>query len=179
MPKTIFDPGKRIKALEEVIYPSILYSFWRTEEKIRTMYRHKIQLEKTLELVEDAENRAELYRRLEDIYDDYVTRFGFAPVERRKCEAEVKKEQEDMHAHTLETTESPEVVSISTRWMKAHVDMILAQAIKKTYTQQAWKEQLQNDLSHIERKLMREPDSQLKADVVACIARVRELLISE
>ncbi len=45
----IFDTRTRIKELEELIYPSIFYSSWRTErEKIRAMYRHKIRIGKSI-----------------------------------------------------------------------------------------------------------------------------------
>ena len=58
----IFDLRIRINVLEELIYPSIFYSSWRTEEeKIRAMYRHKIRIGKNIERIGDVEEKEELY----------------------------------------------------------------------------------------------------------------------
>ncbi len=185
MPKTIFDPRTRTKALEEVIYPAILHSMWQTENKICAMYRHKIRIEKSIERIEDAEKREELYSRVNDLYLNYIALLGFAPVEVRKCEAEVEKE--DIRAkictHAREHGESSEEVPTTTRWIKAHVKMLLALSLKKSYTQQVYtrKERipLEEYLMDLERKLAAESDSQVKADIAADIERVRELLIGE
>ena len=185
MPKTIFDPRTRTKTLEEVIYPAILHSMWQTEDKICAMYRHKIRIEKSIERIEDAEKREELYSRVNDLYSNSIAMLGFASAEVRKCEAEVEKE--DIRAkvctHAREHGESSEEVPTTTRWIKAHVKMSLALTLKKSYTQQVYtrKERimLEEDLIDLERKLAAEPDSQVKADIAADIERVRELLIGE
>jgi hypothetical protein len=184
----IFDPRTRIKVLEELIYPSIFYSMWRTEEeKIRAMCRHKIRVGKCIEKIGDAEIKEELYNSLNEVYSNYLALSEFAPVEVRKCEVEVEKEIEDMeaklYAYVHEPCESPEEVSMSTstKWIKARVGMLLAQVRKRSYIRQvyAWEEltMLEKDLSSLERKLSTEPDSQVKADILEDIERVRELLL--
>ena len=72
-------------------------------------------------------------------------------------------------------------MSSSTRWVKARVGMLLAQVTKKFYTHQIAGEKLamrEVDLSSLERKLSEEPDSQVKADIIEEIEKVRELLFS-
>ena len=62
-------PGERIKALQEQVYSSILYSKWRTENNIRAMYRHKIMVVKTIERLKDVEEerKKKLNKDLEEL----------------------------------------------------------------------------------------------------------------
>jgi len=58
--------------------------------------------------------------------------------------------------------------------------MLLAQVMKMPYTQEVYARgefaTLERDLSSLERRLFEEPDSQMKADIVEEIEKVRELL---
>jgi hypothetical protein len=180
----IFDPRKRIKELEELIYPSIFYSMRRTgEEKIRALYWHKIRIGTSIERIGDAEKREGLYNRLDELYVKYLALFGFAAVVVRRCEVEVENELNDKEAERCagENEELPADVSITTRWIKARVRMLLAQVLKKSYSRQvyAWEERtlLEADLSSLEWKLSRESDSRMKADILEDIERVRGLLL--
>ena len=180
----IFDPRKRITELEELIYPSIFYSMRRTgEEKIRALYRHKIRIGTSIERIGDAEKREGLHNRLDVLYVKYLALFGFAAVVVRRCEAEVENELNDKAAERCagENEEVPADVSITTRWIKARVRMLLAQVLKKSYLRQVytWEERtlLEADLSSLEWKLSRESDSHMKADILKDIERVRGLLL--
>ena len=183
----IFDPGIRIKVLAELIYPSIFYSSWRTEaEKIRAMYRHKVRIGKSIERMAEVEEKEELYNSLDELYLNYIALFGFSSVEVKKREAEVEAEVKNIEAkayiYVYEPSESLEEVpvSTSTKWIKARVGMLLAQVMKMPYTQEVYARgefaTLERDLSSLERRLFEEPDSQMKADIVEEIEKVRELL---
>jgi len=184
----IFDPRTRIKVLEELIYPSIFHSTWRTEEKIRAMYRHKIRIGKGIDRIGDAEEKEELNDSLDALYLNYVALFGFSSVEVEKCEAEVEAEVKKIeakayfYAYASGESAAEVFVSSSTKWVKARVDMLLAQVMKKSYTHQVYaREELAMrvvDLSSLERKLFAEPDSEVKADIIEEIEKVRELLFS-
>ncbi|MCK4475437.1 MAG: hypothetical protein KAU16_01790 [Methanophagales archaeon] len=184
----IFDPRIRINVLEELIYPSIFYSSWRTEEeKIRAMYRHKIRIGKSIGGIGDAEEKEELYNSLDELYLNYIALFGFPSVDVKKREAEVEAEVKNIEAKAYISvygpSESPEEVpvSTSTKWIKARVGMLLAQVMKIPYIQEVYARgefaTLERDLSSLERKLFEEPDSQAKADVFEEIEKVRELLL--
>jgi len=65
-------PGERIKALQEQVYSSILYSKWGTENNIWTMYRHKIMVVKTIKTIErlkdvEEERKKKLNKDLEEL----------------------------------------------------------------------------------------------------------------
>lgn len=184
----IFDPRIRINVLAELIYPSIYYSSWRTEEeKIRAMYRHKIRIGKSIERMGDIEEKEELYNSLDELYLNYIALFGFSSVEVKKREAEVEAEVKNIEAKAYISvyglSKSPEEVpvSTSTKWIKARVGMLLAQVMKIPYIQEVYAQgefaMLERDLSSLERKLFEEPDSQVKADIVEEIEKVRELLL--
>ncbi len=186
----IFDTRTRIKELEELIYPSIFYSSWRTErEKIRAMYRHKIRIGKSIvETSGDVEEKEELSDSLDSLYLDYVALFGFSLVEVKKCEAEVEAEVKKIeakayfYAYASSESAAEVYVSSSTKWVKAHVGMLFAQVMKKSYTHQVYTRgelaMLKMDLGSLERKLSEEPDSQIKADIMEEIEKVKELLFS-
>lgn len=138
----IFDLRIRINVLEELIYPSIFYSSWRTEEeKIRAMYRHKIRIGKNIERVGDVEEKEELYNSLNELYLNYVALFGCPSVEVKKREAEVEAEVKNRVAkayiHAYGPSESPGELSVSSsiKWVKARVGMLLAQVMQMPYTQ--------------------------------------------
>ena len=137
----IFDLRIRINVLEELIYPSIFYSSWRTEEeKIRAMYRHKIRIGKNIERIGDVEEKEELYNSPNELYLNYVALFGFSSVEVKKreaeVEAEVKNRETKAYLHAYRPSESPEEVSMSSfiKWVKARVGMLLARVMKMPYT---------------------------------------------
>ena len=92
----ILDPRKRIRALQELVYPSIIHSKWGAEDKIRALYRHKIRVLRTIERLEDADEKRNLNKDLEELYSQYIALFGFEVVEIRKYELEVEREQEDI-----------------------------------------------------------------------------------
>ncbi len=186
----IFDTRTRIKELEELIYPSIFYSSWRTErEKIRAMYRHKIRIGKSIvETIGGVEEKEELSDSLDSLYLDYVALFGFSSVEVKKCEAEVEAEVKKIeakayfYAYASGESAAEVYVSNSTKWVKARVAMLFAQVMKKSYTHQVYARgelaMLKMDLGSLERKLSEEPDSQIKADIMEEIEKVKELLFS-
>jgi len=181
----IFDPRIRINVLEELIYPSIFYSTWRTEkEKIRAMYRHKIRIGKSIERVGDAEEKEKLYGSLDELYLNYVALFGFSSVEVKKCETEVEEEVREIrtyppaYAHVSGESQEEVPVPASTKWIKARVEMLLAQVFKISYAHMAQSglTTLESDLSSLERKLFEEPDSQVKG-IIEEIEKARELLL--
>jgi len=186
----IFDPRIRIHTLEELIYPAIFYSSWRTEkEKIRAMYRHKIRIGKSIERIGDAEEKEELYSSLDELYLHYVALFGFSSVEVEKCEAEVEEEVREIEIKPYPSPyvdvpgELPEEVpvSASTKWIKARAEMLLAQVRKRCFMHLVYAREelamIEDDLSNLERKLFEEPDSQVKADIIEEIEKTRELLL--
>ena len=65
-------PGEKIKALQEQVYSSILYSKWGTENNIRTMYHYKIMVVKTIKTIErlkevEEERKKKLNKDLEEL----------------------------------------------------------------------------------------------------------------
>ncbi len=179
----IFDPRIRINVLEELIYPSIFYSSWRTEEeKIRAMYRHKIRVGKSIERVEDAAEKGELYDSLDELYLNYVALFGFSAVDVKKCETEVEAEVRETETKPSAFVPAESTAeSVSTKWIKARAEMLLAQVLKRFYMHMVYARDelamLEDDLSSLERKLFEEPDSQVKADIIEEIEKARELLL--
>ena len=181
----ILDPRKRIRALQELVYPSIIHSKWGAEDKIRALYRHKIRVVKTIERLEDVEEKKELNKDLEKLYSQYIAFFGFEVVEIRKYELEVEREQEDIEAqHAITHSESEEVpapVPTSTLWIKARVRMIRAQVLKRSIVNPTYAADelatLVDDLYTLEGKLSLEPDTQEKADIFEDIDKVKELLL--
>jgi len=181
----ILDPRKRIRALQELVYPSIIHSKWGAEDKIRALYRHKIRVVKTIERLEDVEEKKELNKDLEELYSQYIAFFGFEVVEIRKYELEVEREQEDIEAqHAITHSESEEVpapVPTSTLWIKARVRMIMAQVLKRSIVNPTYAVDelatLVDDLYTLEGKLSLEPDTQEKADIFEDIDKVKELLL--
>ena len=181
----ILDPRKRIRALQELVYPSIIHSKWGAEDKIRALYRHKIRVVKTIERLEDVEEKKELNKDLEKLYSQYIAFFGFEVVEIRKYELEVEREQEDIEAqHAITHSESEEVpapVPTSTLWIKARVRMIMAQVLKRSIVNPTYAADelatLVDDLYTLEGKLSLEPDTQEKADIFEDIDKVKELLL--
>jgi len=181
----ILDPRKRIRALQELVYPSIIHSKWGAEDKIRALYRHKIRVVKTIERLEDVEEKKELNKDLEELYSQYIAFFGFEVVEIRKYELEVEREQEDIEAqHAITHSESEEVpapVPTSTLWIKARVRMIRAQVLKRSIVNPTYAADelatLVDDLYTLEGKLSLEPDTQEKADIFEDIDKVKELLL--
>jgi len=181
----ILDPRKRIRALQELVYPSIIHSKWDAEDKIRALYRHKIRVVKTIERLEDVEEKKELNKDLEELYSQYIAFFGFEVVEIRKYELEVEREQEDIEAqHAITHSESEEVpapVPTSTLWIKARVRMIMAQVLKRSIVNPTYAVDelatLVDDLYTLEGKLSLEPDTQEKADIFEDIDKVKELLL--
>ena len=181
----ILDPRKRIRALQELVYPSIIHSKWDAEDKIRALYRHKIRVVKTIERLEDVEEKKELNKDLEKLYSQYIAFFGFEVVEIRKYELEVEREQEDIEAqHAITHSESEEVpapVPTSTLWIKARVRMIMAQVLKRSIVNPTYAVDelatLVDDLYTLEGKLSLEPDTQEKADIFEDIDKVKELLL--
>ena len=181
----ILDPRKRIRALQELVYPSIIHSKWDAEDKIRALYRHKIRVVKTIERLEDVEEKKELNKDLEKLYSQYIAFFGFEVVEIRKYELEVEREQEDIEAqHAITHSESEEVpapVPTSTLWIKARVRMIRAQVLKRSIVNPTYAADelatLVDDLYTLEGKLSLEPDTQEKADIFEDIDKVKELLL--
>ena len=181
----ILDPRKRIRALQELVYPSIIHSKWGAEDKIRALYRHKIRVVKTIERLEDVEEKKELNKDLEELYSQYIAFFGFEVVEIRKYELEVEREQEDIEAqHAITHSESEEVpapVPTSTLWIKARVRMIMAQVLKRSIVNPTYAADelatLVDDLYTLEGKLSLEPDTQEKADIFEDIDKVKELLL--
>jgi len=70
-------PGEKIKALQEQVYSSILYSKWETENNIRTMYHYKIMVVKTIKTIErlkevEEERKKKLNKDLEELRDIYL-----------------------------------------------------------------------------------------------------------
>jgi len=181
----ILDPRKRIRALQELVYPSIIHSKWGAEDKIRALYRHKIRVVKTIERLEDVEEKKELNKDLEKLYSQYIAFFGFEVVEIRKYELEVEREQGDIEAqHAITHSESEEVpapVPTSTLWIKARVRMIRAQVLKRSIVNPTYAADelatLVDDLYTLEGKLSLEPDTQEKADIFEDIDKVKELLL--
>ena len=179
----ILDPRKRIRALQELVYPSIIHSMWSTEDKIRALYRHKIRVVKTIERLQDEDAKRELNRDLEALYSKYIALFGFETVEVRKYELEVEREQEDIEAQPAVTPTPGEEVSVptSTRWIKARVRMIMAQVLKRCIVKRAYTEDelaiLVDNLYTLEGKLSLEPDTPEKADIFEDIDKVKELLL--
>jgi len=181
----ILDPRKRIRALQELVYPSIIHSKWGAEDKIRALYRHKIRVVKAIERLEDVEEKKELNKDLEELYSQYIAFFGFEVVEIRKYELEVEREQEDIEAqHAITHSESEEVpapVPTSTLWIKARVRMIRAQVLKRSIVNPTYAADelatLVDDLYTLEGKLSLEPDTQEKADIFEDIDKVKELLL--
>jgi len=149
------------------------------------MYRHKLRIGKSIERIEDVEEREELYNSLSELYLNYVALFGLPSVKVKKCEAEVKEEVKNIEykSPVYGPGESPEEVSASTstKWIKARVEMLLAQVLKKSYTHLVYAREelamLEGDLNSLERKLFEEPDSQVKADIIEEIEKVRQLLL--
>jgi len=181
----ILDPRKRIRALQELVYPSIIHSKWGAEDKIRALYRHKIRVVKAIERLEDVEEKKELNKDLEELYSQYIAFFGFEVVEIRKYELEVEREQEDIESqHAITHSESEEVpapVPTSTLWIKARVRMIRAQVLKRSIVNPTYAADelatLVDDLYTLEGKLSLEPDTQEKADIFEDIDKVKELLL--
>jgi len=183
----IMDPRKRIRALQELVYPSIIHSMWSTEDKIRALYRHKIRVVKMIEQLRDIEAKKELNRDLEALYSQYIALFGFEVVEIRKYELEVEREQEDIEAQPAVTPaaygefEGEVPVPTSTRWIKARVRMIMAQVLKMSIMNRAYPVDelatLVDNLSTLEAKLSLEPDTPEKADIFEDIDKVKELLL--
>ncbi len=179
----ISDPRKRIRALKELVYPSILQSMWGAEDKIRALYRHKIRVVRIIEQLEDADERKELEKDLEELYSSYIALFGFAVIEVRKYEEEVEREQEDVETQPALAPEETITggVPTSTRWIKARVRMIMAQVLKRyvmnwTYTEDE-RAIIEDDLYMLEEKLSMEPDTPEKADISGDIEKIRELLL--
>ncbi len=119
---------------------------------------------------------------------DYVALFGFSSVEVKKCEAEVEAEVKKIeakayfYAYASSESAAEVCVSSSTKWVKARVGMLFAQVMKKSYTHQVYARgelaMLKMDLGSLEIKLYEEPDSQIKADIMEEIEKVKELLFS-
>ena len=178
----IFDPRIRLKVLDELIYPSITRSSWRTEEeKIRALFRHKIRVGKSIGAIEDAQERKELYGDLDALYIYYLSFLTTSSAEVEKCEREVKAEYEVVR--TLQYKSEPvEEVTSSVNWIKARTGMLFAQVMKRAYMhRRSTREELdrfEDELSSMERRLSNEPDSQVKADIFREIERVRVLLLS-
>ncbi len=119
------------------------------------MFRHKIRVGKSIEEVGDAKKREE-FEKIE--------------IEAKDCISIPYK------------SESPEEVSVSVKWMKAHVRMLLVRVLKKLYMHQACTreelDKIEEDLNNMEMKLSEEPDSQVKVDIYEEIRGLRELLLS-
>ena len=175
----ILDPRKRIRALQELVYPSIIHSKWGAEDKIRALYRHKIRVLRTIERLEDADEKRNLNKDLEELYSQYIALFGFEVVEIRKYELEVEREQEDIEVQP--PIAHSESVPTSTRWIKARVGMIMAQVLKMSIMNRAYAVDelatLVDDLYTLEGRLSLEPDTQEKADIFEDIDKVKELLL--
>jgi|GEM_PF-3482480 len=70
-------PGEKIKALQEQVYSSILYSKWGTENNIQTMYHYKIMVVKTIKTIErlkevEEERKKKLNKDLEELRAIYL-----------------------------------------------------------------------------------------------------------
>ncbi len=177
----ISDARKRLKALQELVYPSIIHSMWGTEDKIRALYRHKIRVVKIIKQLEDVEEQKELNSDLEELYSQYIGMFGLAVFEIRKYEIEVELEQEDIAAQPSVFVDESVDVPTSTRWIKARVRMIMAQVLKRVIMHQAYTmdelAMVEKNLYSLEDRLAREPETNEKADILGDIEKVRELLL--
>ncbi len=177
----ISDVRKRIKALQELVYPSIIHSMWCAEDKIRALYRHKVRVAKIIEQLDDDEEQNALSNDLEELYSGYIGMFGLTVLEVRKYEIEVDMEQEEIATQPGVSVRESSDVPTSTRWIKARVQMIMAQVMKRVIMHQAYAvdelAMVEENLFSLEDKLYREPDTDAKLDILNDIEKVKELLL--
>jgi hypothetical protein len=185
-----FEPEIRVKMLREVVYPVIYLSSWQTAEKISALFRHKLRVERSIAGITDDAEREELHHRLGQLYTSYVELVRDsspeAEVDAERCECAVAAEfariEAEREAEEPEEQVCIEELSPTVKWLEARVSMLWATAVKSLYALPFSADeidQLDRELSHIERSLAAEPATQLKAAILDEIELIRVLLLAE